>query len=381
MKTKIAFDISGLSWKYRTGVQNLYWAFVDAFAANTRYSELFDITFYDRSGIFNHQVAKLIPRNYYSLTPKLFSNRLHRPMQLVIGSGLVPIPKLQNCINHVWNWGIFNPPLARASITIPDLLPLEYPQWFSPRLIKKTEKAIEFAQRDAEFINCISYDVKDRLSTYANLDPNKIRVIYPGISRDYFTDVSPQTQNTVLAKYQLIKGEYLISSGFLDPRKNLKNQIEAFSIYIQKKKTPLKYVLTGLENNLSQEIIQLLAKPFLKERMIFLGYVPMSDLKVLISASACMMYCSIAEGFGLPIIEAMALRAQVITSDSSSMRELGQGRAQLVNPEDCESIASAIERTLEPQDDVRSRLLANQQYAYSFTIERWFQGHLDHMCS
>lgn len=380
MKTQIAFDVSGLAWKYRSGVQNLYWAYIDAFAKRPEYLDSCDITFYDRSGIFNHKIASVIPGNYQSCAPRGWPEKLRRPMQAMVKMGLVPGPNLKNHINQVWNWDIFNPSDVAGSITIPDILPMEYPQWFSSRFKKQTEKAIEFAVDKAKYINCISNDVRIRLASYSGIDLNRIKVIYPGIDQAYFSPVNPKLQAHVLSRFNLTKGNYLLSSGFLDPRKNLRKQLEAFGLYAQKSKTPLQYVLTGLKTNLSKDILELIESPALCDRVIFLGYVSAEDLRILTSAAACVMYCSIAEGFGLPIIEAMALGVPVVTSSTSSMKELAMGRAVLANPESVDSISQAIAATIEaPEKSGHSQIIANKEFAKTFTIDRWLESHIKHM--
>lgn len=380
MKTQIAFDVSGLAWKYRSGVQNLYWAYIDAFAKQPEYLKSCDITFYDRSGIFNQKIASAIPENYQSCVPRGWPEKLRRPMQAMVKMGLVPGPNLKDHINQVWNWDIYSPSNAVGSITIPDILPMEYPQWFSSRFQKQTERAIEFASVKAKYINCISNDVRNRLANYAGIDLNRIKVIYPGVDQTYFFPVNSELQAHVLSRFNLTEGNYLLSSGFLDPRKNLRRQLEAFGLYAQKCKTPLQYVLTGLRTNLSQDILELIESPALRDRVIFLGYVSAEDLRILTSAAACVMYCSIAEGFGLPIIEAMALGVPVVTSNTSSMEELAMGRAVLANPESVELISQAIAATIEaPEKTKHSQIIANKEFAKTFTIDRWLEGHIKHM--
>ena len=380
MKTKIAFDVSGLAWKYRSGVQNLYWAYIDAFSKNPTYLNKCEVIFYDRSGIFNQGISNLIGQHYYSYAPTGWPNKLRRPMQFLIKSGMMPSPKLDGFVNQVWNWDIYNQKGASGSITIPDILPLEYPQWFSSRFQRQTERAINFAAREARFINCISYDVRERVSKYAGIDLNSIKVIYPGIDPAYFDPINAELQTLILEKYGLVKEGYLLSSGFLDPRKNLKRQIQAFGMYAQKNNTSLKYVLTGLKTNLSQDVLNLIETPGLRDKVIFLGYISAQDLRILTSASAFMMYSSIAEGFGLPIIEAMALGVPVVTSSTSSMKELANGRAVLANPESVESIACAIEETIGITAHQKQELIrSNYEFSKSFTIDRWLEEHIKHM--
>ncbi len=374
--TSVAIDVSGLAWSYRTGVQNLYWAFVHAYSEMLECDDV-DIKFYDRSGLFNNEIFRLVEGHYHSGAPRWWPKQLRRPLQLLNRMGVVPSPALGDTINHVWNWDIYNPYGARGSITIPDVLPLEYPQWFGSRIRSVTDKSLAFARDEAEFVFCISGYVKDRVSAVTGIKPERIKVVYPGIESYFFDSVSSEEEAKILQKYSLTKKGFLLSTGYLDPRKNLLRQIEAFGLHSQSTGSSLKYALSGLKTSLSNEVLDLIEKPHLKDKVMFLGYLSPNDLKVLMGASTSLMYCSIAEGFGLPIIEAMASGAPVITSHTTSMLELADGKAVLVNPEDVDDIAQAINKVVTADKNLLdSRCKENLQYARKFTIESWLLGHL-----
>lgn len=378
MKTQVAFDLSGLAWQYSTGVQNLYWAFVDAAANQTEPRQNFDLIFYDRSGIFNKKVHEKIGESYISSAPNWWPNRLRRPMQILIATTNLVNPKIKNCINHVWNWSIFNPIGCSGSITIPDLIPIEYPQWFDKRFIRLTEKSLRFAEDNANYIFTISQDVKDRVVKMSGISANRIEVIYPGIDASYFRPVNVESATLTLRKYGLNAGGYLLSSGFLDPRKNLVRQLKAFEIALSRGLKGIKYAITGLRTSLSDDVIKIIESPAIRSNVVFLGYVPKSQLIELTSHAAAVMYCSIAEGFGLPIIEAMAVGGPVITSKTTSMQELGASRATLVDPYDIDSIAIAIQELVSQGDAEKIACSkSNKSFASKFTIENWLGGHLD----
>ncbi|MCF8196367.1 MAG: glycosyltransferase family 4 protein [Polynucleobacter sp.] len=374
----IAIDVSGLAWQYRTGVQNLYWALVDAYCGNDKFNNIANFLFYDRSGIFNDALFNRLGSRYQSIVPKKYPTLLRRPAQILAKANMISGPKLVGAINHVWNWSIYDPKGSRGSITIPDLLPLDHPEWFGRRFQGLTKQSIYYAINDAEYIFCISKYVKQRLIDFSSIDPARVHVAYPGISSEYFLPAMDLDIKAVLQKHQLQAKKYVISSGFLDPRKNLKRQIEAFGIYNKINNLGFKYALTGLKNNLSEDLIKLIESPHLRGSIMFLGYVSPQDIKILVSQSAAMMYCSIAEGFGLPIIEGMALGVPVITSSSSSMEELAENRCFLANPLEVDSIIQAISRTLEMGAVERSIMIrCNQEYASKFTVTNWLHSHLD----
>lgn len=378
MSTKIAFDVSGLAWQYRTGVQNLYWAFVDAWAGIEDLDDSIDAVFYDRSGQFNKEIAEKVSRDYMSSIPPWLPSSLHRPLHLLQRITNTGNPNLTGRINHVWNWSIYDDPNSPGSITIPDLLPLEFPDWFDPRFSRITEDSINFASKKATFVFAISNDVKQRIAQHTGISSSNISVVYPGINNSYFSQIDQANARKVLKKHGLEAGAFLLSSGFLDPRKNLKRQLEGFKLALSRGVDKLKYALTGLPTALSADILDLLESTELRSKVVFLGYVPQNELISLTSQSAGLMYCSIAEGFGLPIVEAMALGVPVITSNNTSMRELAESRARLVNPYDIEDIANSIEELINtPDDKKRLQLEANKKFASQFTINNWLKGHID----
>lgn len=378
MKTQVAFDLSGLAWRYRTGVQNLYWAFVDAWAQQPKLHEAFDVLFYDRSGSYNRRVAAAVGPAYTSCAPAWWPDRLRRPMQALIRTTDAFAPELGGRVNHVWNWNIHHPTGCSGSITIPDVLPLEFPEWFDARFLRLTEQSLRFAADRADHVFVISHDVKQRVAQLTGMSTERIRVAYPGVDAAYFSAISADTTAPVLRKHGLEPGRYLLSLGFLDPRKNLERQLNAFSLALSRGAKGIKYALTGVRTALSDQVIRIIESPAMRSNVVFLGYVPKDELIALTSQSAALMYCSLAEGFGLPIVEAMAVGAPVITSANTSMLELATSRASLVDPYDVDDIARAIEETVGlPAQQRQAQVEANMRFASRFTIENWLAGHLD----
>jgi glycosyltransferase involved in cell wall biosynthesis len=378
VKTRVAIDVSGLAWRYRTGVQNLYWAYVDAWVQQTGWHENFDLVFYDRSGSYNHRIAEAVGAAYLASAPRWWPARLRRPLQaLVRGIGAFN-PDIGGTVNQVWNWNIHNPAGCAGSITVPDVLPLEYPEWFDARFRRLTESSLRFATGHARHVFAISHDVKQRICQTTGLPSERVRVVYPGIDAAYFAPPPTDDVTPLLQKHGLQVGRYLLSSGFLDPRKNLARQLRAFGQVVARGATDLKYALTGMRTALSDEVVKIIESPPMRSNVVFLGYVPQAELITLTRHSAALMYCSLAEGFGLPIIEAMAVGAPVVTSATTSMRELAQGRARMVEPVDIDDIAQAIEETVgQSASERRGMIDANRSFASRFTIENWLGAHLD----
>lgn len=377
IKTRIAIDISGLAWRYRSGVQNLVWAYANAWAENPVFHNDFELIFYDRSGIYNTKLKSIVGAAYQSLAPSWWPDQLRRPLQVLIKSGAWCTPQLSGAINHVWNWNIYDTGKDRCSIIVHDILPLEYPQWFDSRFIRLTKESLNFAKTRADFIFVTTEYVKQRLVDVIGISADRIRVVSPGIDPLYFEQSDELSAQDVLDRHGLHEGRYLISSGFLDPRKNLARQIQAFALATRHENSDVKYALTGLKTALSQEVLTLINTPEIRAKVVFLGYVSQPDLRALMGKSAALMFCSIAEGFGLPIIEAMATGAPVITSSTTSMQEIAHGRAITVDPLNLEEMANAITSVLgSRRNECLLKVSENRQYAATFTIGNWLGGHL-----
>jgi glycosyltransferase involved in cell wall biosynthesis len=372
MKRNIFIDITGLSYKYQSGVQNTLWGLVEA-AEDEAIREHFNIIFYDCSGKKNEKISYNSLLNYV--------NKIHfkNPYLGIMVKKLYDYGFLNlnlepdnNSINHVWNWGIKSKKFKYNSITIHDLFPLEYPDLYYSKMKNLTTKSIDFAINNCFQIQSVSKYTKNQFLNYTKENENRITVVYPPINNYYLSD--EVLGEECLKEYGLKKYNYFISIGYLDPRKNLLNQIQAFKKFIlEKNKTDIKYALTGFKNSFSTEILHILNDPILKDRVIFLEFLSIDKLKCLIKNSIGLLYCSIAEGFGSPIIEAYACKTIVITSNTTAMREIGEGRALLVNPNSIDEIYEAINFASINRND--AQIVNNYQFASMFTSINWFKGH------
>lgn len=366
-RKRFAIDVTGLASGLRTGVQNVLWALV--YGAVESESHLNGgVVFYDRSGKFNKEIFKMVGDAYIAFSPFGNSRIGTKLNRAIIKSNVLRRFKLNKRINLVWNYDIFDQPEMEGAIYVHDLLPIEHPEWFEDDIIDATKKLLEFAKNNAKHVMCNSFDVQKRVSDYCKFELNRVKVIYPSINQTYFDCADIKKCGEVLKKYGLDDEKYVISSGFIDPRKNLVSQVKAFAKYCYDSKSQINYVLTGNKNSLSLPVLNAINSLGLDGRIRFIGFVPTCDLSILLKNSECVMYCSLAEGFGLPIIEAMASGALVVTSNTTSMQEIGKDRAVLVDPYSVDSIAKGLEMSLNMNAKDRARIInENLEYASRFT--------------
>jgi glycosyltransferase involved in cell wall biosynthesis len=165
----------------------------------------------------------------------------------------------------------------------------------------------------------------------------------------------PLVQEGILKSYGLEKNGYFLYNGFLERRKNIENLIQAYSAIGAKVKIPL--VLAGAIDHKDIELVKLI-KNSLRQNVIYLGYISTVAKLVLLRNATAFVFPSQYEGFGIPPIEAMKMNCPVISSNTTSLKEVCEDGAVLVNPFSVSEIAEAME-TLVSNSSLREKLIRN----------------------
>jgi glycosyltransferase involved in cell wall biosynthesis len=230
--------------------------------------------------------------------------------------------------------------------TLMDALPLSHPEWSSSefRTLKNAlwRKAIGWA----DSIITISEYSKLQLSKWANIPIHKITVIPLGVGLDWFDDVS-ETKFAQIKRQYALPESFFIAVGTLQPRKNLIRTIRAHKMLPVAVRQRVPLLIVGNQGWKSEDILRLIAQESAGGSIRWLKHVPQADLLPLLKLSNALVFPSLAEGFGLPVLEAFAAKVPVITSSSTSLPEVAGDAALLVNPLNTEEIRTAMERVLE----------------------------------
>jgi glycosyltransferase involved in cell wall biosynthesis len=211
------------------------------------------------------------------------------------------------------------------------------------------------------------------LVRHYQIPEDKIAVVYPGRDETLAPVTDPTMLDAIRARYGL-SGPYLLYVGTLQPRKNLVRLVQAFALLLeslaashqspisnlQSPASNLQLVLAGQKGWLYDEILSQIRKLDLTGRVILTGYVPDADLPALLSGALAFVFPSLYEGFGFPVLEAMACGTPVICSDASSLPEVAGDAALLVDPEDMEALAAALQRLV--SDEALRRELVERGY-------------------
>ncbi len=212
-------------------------------------------------------------------------------------------------------------------VTIHDVAFMHTPERFTRHGVRVMRAGLERC-RKAELLLCPSNSTRTDL-VELGFDAERIRVVPWGVST---VDVTTAQIAQVRKTYDLPE-RFVLFVGTLEPRKNLARLVDAMSVLNQ----AVTLVVAGA-NGWGESVVA----PATDVR--FLGFVPSADLPVLYAAAAVFVYPSLQEGFGLPVIEAMAQGAPVVTSRGTATEEVAGGGAVLIDPTDTDSIAVGIDQ-------------------------------------
>lgn len=247
-------------------------------------------------------------------------------------------------------WDIFNMEWFKSVTTIAtvyDIIPyLFQKRYLGDKDAKKWYMRIINFIKKVDKILAISQSVKDDLIRHLGIDNKKIDVIYAGIDKRYMKLDNISDEIQIRKKYGINK-EFIMCTGGADPRKNMNELIIAYSKLPEELKN--KYMLAivcSLHKEGEIELRETARRYDVSDKVVMTNFVPFNHLLKLYNLASLMAFPSQYEGFGLPVIEAMACGTKVITSNNSSLGEIAEGAATLVDPFDIESITEGLKKAL-----------------------------------
>jgi len=259
-------------------------------------------------------------------------------------------------------------------VTIHDILFETHPDLFEGAFSDRSVALIRRSAKRARVVLTVSEFSRRALIERYRLPPEKVVVTLNAVDRDAFRPAVSEPVG-IRERYGLV-GPYLLSVGRIEPRKNLPRLIRAFSRARGRLGGGIRLVIAGQEDFRSREVFQE-AQRQPEGSIKFLGPVPDRDLPSLYNLAEALTYPSLAEGFGIPVLEAMACGTPVLASPRGALPEVGGDAVLWVEPEDEEAIANGIERIL-ADSELRGRLrAAGLQRAAGFDWNETAKGTLE----
>lgn len=254
---------------------------------------------------------------------------------------------------------VFNPghycPLvfpAPLVVSIMDLGYLRFPSQFTKSIYWKLKFWTALSIKRAKHLLTISEATKNDIIKYYRISPEKITVAYPGYDKDKFKkEVSIVKINEVKKKYK-INGDYLLFLSTLKPSKNIEGLLEAFQKLIKGKiqNQSLKLVVAGRKGWLFESIFAKVKSLALENKVIFTDFIKEEEAPLLMAGAKAFVLPSFWEGFGIPVVEAMAIGVPTVVSNAGSLPEISNQAGVIVDPYKPESIAKGIEEALSEKD-------------------------------
>lgn len=261
------------------------------------------------------------------------------------------------------------PPVHRGTrtlLTVHDLTFVRAPGSASPRLKRYLDQVVPRSAHRADHILADSQATKDDLVALYGILAEKITVLLSGVN-PRFKPAPLEMQAHVRAKYKIGNGPFVIAVGTVQPRKNYERVMQALAA-LPPALNEVRFVIVGGRGWLQGPILE--TAQTLGDRVLFTGFADDADLPALYSAARCLAFPSLYEGFGLPILEAMACRTPVLTANVSSLIEVAGETAVLVDPLSVGQIRDGLESLL-TDETLRTQLIEGGfTQAAAFTWER-----------
>ncbi|MCX8008436.1 MAG: glycosyltransferase family 4 protein [Patescibacteria group bacterium] len=267
------------------------------------------------------------PKKLWTFCALPFSIALDRPSANVVFSPTHYIPRFVS---------------TSRVFSLMDLSFLFFPDLFRKKDYYQLTQWTQYSIHHARAIFTISESSRNAIIEQYHYPTERIFVTYPGFSMNRKHKKSDRTSQI----------PYILSVGTLQPRKNYEKLIEAFSLLKDKS---LELIIVGKKGWLFESILEAPKKFDVQDRVRFLDFVPDDELPELYAHARCFALVSLYEGFGLPVLEAMAYSCPVVVSNVSSLPEIAGDAGIYVNPESVESIANGLQKALTEDNTERKK--------------------------
>lgn len=258
-----------------------------------------------------------------------------------------------------------------AVLTIHDLSFLRFPAAFSPAKRRYQAAMTSFSARRARLVLTDSEHTRQDVIKLLGVPPDRVRTVYPGVT-EHYRPAMPAVIEAFRRRHGLPE-RFFVHVGTLQPRKNLERLISAFAHFKRVSGLPHALLLVGGKGWLYEGLLQQARREAVEGSVHFVGFAAPEDVPLWYAAAEVMVFPSLYEGFGFPIVEAMACGTPVLSSTASCLPEAAGRAAELFDPLDVEALAQVMLRlAAEPERRQELRQLGLVQAA-QFTWERTAQ--------
>lgn len=270
------------------------------------------------------------------------------------------------------------PPVLRTRrvVTIHDLAFITHPDCAVPSLTRYLHQVVPRAVKAADRVIAVSQRTADDLVKYLHVPATKITTIHLGIDEAFCASPSTEAIRNVVAKYRLSQ-PFVLAIGTIEPRKNYESLIRAFAEARYLPDGPRMLVIAGRKGWMYEGVFAAVRDLNLADAVRFVDYVPDDELVPLLHAAAALAMPSIYEGFGIPVVEAMAAGTPVICSTGGSLPEIAGDAALIVPPTDIGALRDALVLVIRDHEIRESLKQRGHERSRLFNWKVAAQAHLD----
>lgn len=368
MVNKILVEGTAL-YERKSGIGNYTKNLIEAAAIQTKHKKfvIFSFSFFNKSTLprpflniknINYQYIKYFPGKLYAF---LLNNNIAPNINKLLNlkKGLFIFP---NFIK--WPTGKKNKSIS----FIYDLSFIKFPEYADPKTYRFLKSNINRTINESDRIITISNYSKKQIEKYNQNAKGKIDVVNPAIDHDIFYKKSEYEIHKVLKKYG-IKNKYILFIGNIEPRKNIIGILNSYNFLKDRIKSEYSLVLAG-GGGWQNDEIKIKLNDMTNLNIVCPGYIDERDIPALYSGASLFIFPSYYEGWGMPVLEAMACGVPVITSDNSSLPEVAGNAAIMVDADETKKITSSIELVLSNNKIKKEMIIKGYSQAKKFSWEK-----------
>ena len=294
--------------------------------------------------------------------PRHADIRLPIPLPIAVALGAVAhartpgCSRLERAVDLYHSTDYMVPRLRRTPVvaTVYDAIPLVHPQWANQRLRRFKNWLLTQSVRNADRVIAISESGREEVVSSYGIRAERTRVIPLGIDGEWFESVDERAMQATLLRRKLEPG-YFLFVGTLQPRKNVEALLDAYEALPPAIRRKRQLVIVGKYGWNVETLRRRLEDARPQNRCVWLDYVPREELYQLYAGAGTFVFPSFAEGFGLPILEALAKGLPIIASDLPVLRDLGAHLAVYVDAHDTKALTDAMATTAQASVDEAER--------------------------
>lgn len=257
-------------------------------------------------------------------------------------------------------------------LTVHDLAGIIYPEYFpDTRIAREQNRALVRATQRANIVLASSQNTRDDICQLKYASPDRVRVVTLGVDERQFRHIVDSEEIEQVKRRYKICGPYILHVGDLVPRKNLTRLIQVFARLKTTRRIPHQLVLVGKRNYGTRDLFEIPRKLGVESDVHFPGFAAEDHLPALYSGAAVFAYPSFYEGFGLPLLEAMACGVPIVCSNASSLVEVVGDAAIVLDPTDDGGWYDALDLVIRNgevgRDLIRRGLLRVKEFSWDRT--------------